>query len=204
MFYCKEILICILIIVLLPFLLNKSSNLVNLEKFEDTGNYVYTNQFDIANALEYGAKPPKGAFSNNSPTMGPSSTSGVGQSSGTDNYDDRGYKWTQQRNGYDVNVDSSMMDDTVMRDQFQNMYMLDPTGSVEKYDISNMPVSKHCCTAQYSVPFMEDNNNCDYANKYVANNYMGMNYSSEGNGCPCMTPDQAAFFTKRGGNTSIA
>jgi hypothetical protein len=135
--------------------------------------------------------------------MGASSNTGVSHSSDTDNYDARGYKWTQARNGYDVNVASSMMSDDVMRNEFQNMYMLDPSGSVEKYDISNMPVSKHCCTAQYSVPFMGDDN-CAYADKYVANNYMGMNYASDGNGCPCMTPEQASFFTKRGGNSAIA
>jgi hypothetical protein len=203
MHYCKEILICILIIIFLPFLLNTSKGYQKTEKFQNTGNYVYTNQFGIADALEYGEKTPKGVFSSKSPTMGASSDSGVGKSSNTDNYDSRGYKWTQPRNGYDVNVESSMMNDDVMRKEFQNMYMLDPTGAVEKYDISNMPVSKHCCTAQYSVPFMGDDN-CAYADKYVATNYMGMNYSSDGNGCPCMTPEQASFYTKRGGNTAIA
>ena len=201
MHYCKEILICILIIIFLPFLLNKIND--KTEKFENTGNYVYTNQFGIANALEYGEKKPKSVFSSSSPLMGASNDSGVNNNSDTDNYDDRGYKWTQPRNKFDVNVETSMMSDDVMRNEFQNMYMLDPSGSVEKYDISNMPVSKHCCPAQYSVPFMGDDN-CAYADKYVANNYMGMNYGSEGNGCPCMTPEQASFYTKRGGNTAIA
>ena len=201
MLYCKEIVICILIIILLPFFFNKKNK--QKDNFENTGNYVYTNQFGVANALEYGEKQPNSVFSDNSPTMQASSNSGVGHSSGTDNYDSRGYKWTQQRNDFNVDVASSMMSDNVMRNEFQNMYMLDPSGSVEQYDVSNMPVSKHCCPAQYSVPFMDDNN-CAYADKYVANNYMGMNYSSEGNGCPCMTPEQASFYTKRGGNTAIA
>lgn len=203
MHYCKEILICILIIIFLPFLLNKASDFTKSEGFQNTGNYVYTNQFGIADALEYGEKTPKSVFSSNAPTMGASSDTGVGRSSDTDTYDSRGYKWTQPANNYNVNVETSLMSNDVMRAEFQNMYMLDPTGSVEEYDISNMPVSKHCCSAQYSVPFMGDNN-CAYANKYVANNYMGMNYGSEGNGCPCMTPEQASFYTKRGGNTSIA
>jgi len=198
MLYCKEILICILIIIFLPFLFNRHNK---GEGFQNTGNYVYTNQNDIASALEYGEKNPNSVFSDN--TIGPSSDTGVGKSSDTDNYDARGYKWTTQRNDYDIDVSTTMMNDDDMRNAFQNMYMLDPTGAVEKYDISNMPVSKHCCPVQYGVPFM-GNDNCEYADKYVANNYMGMNYSSEGNGCPCMTPEQASFYTKRGGNTSIA
>jgi len=201
MHYCKEILICILIIIFLTFLFNRDN--VKSEKFENTGNYVYTNKNNIANALEYGEKKPAGVFDDNSSVMDASSDTGVNKNSDTDNFDVRGYKWTKQRNGFDINVASSMMSDDVMRNEFQNMYMLDPSGSVEEYDISNMPVSKHCCPAQYAVPFMGDNN-CAYADKYVATNYMGMNYGSEGNGCPCMTPDQASFYTKRGGNSAIA
>ena len=200
MLYCKEILICILIIILLSYFFKKQSK---VEKFEDTQNYPYGNKYGMSRSLEYGAKIPKGVFSKKSTIEGASDDTGSGIINVNDDYDERGYKWTVPGNGYNVDVKSSMMSDDVMRNKFQNMYMLDPSGDVEQYDISNMPVSKHCCPAQYSVPFMGDNN-CAYANKYVANNYMGMNYGSEGNGCPCMTPEQAEFYTKRGGNTSSA
>ena len=82
-----------------------------------------------------------------------------------------------------------------------NMYALDPTGSVSQYDVSNMPISKNCCPAQYmSDPELKDKN-CDYSSKYVANNYSGMNYK-DGLGCVCMTPEDAAFYGSRGGNTT--
>jgi len=80
-----------------------------------------------------------------------------------------------------------------------NMYALDPTGSVSQYDISNQPISKKCSPAQWmSDPELKDNN-CEYSNEYVANNYSGMNYK-DGSGGVCITPDVAAFYGHRGGN----
>ena len=80
-----------------------------------------------------------------------------------------------------------------------NMYALDPTGVISRYDVSNMPISVNCCPAQYmSDPELKDKN-CDYSSKYVANNYSGMNYK-DGLGCVCMTPEDATFYGHRGGN----
>ena len=81
--------------------------------------------------------------------------------------------------------------------------MLDPDGSVAQYDITNNKISPNCCPAQYSPPFKltdNDESNCDYAQKYVANQYSGMNFA-DGYGCVCMTPEQATFYGNRGGNT---
>jgi hypothetical protein len=85
------------------------------------------------------------------------------------------------------------------RENVQNMYRLDPSGSVSQYDVSNMPISINCCPPQWmDDPELKDKN-CDYSDKYVANNYSGMNYE-DGLGCVCMTPNQATFYGHRGGN----
>ena len=199
MLYCKEILICILIIILLSYI---SNNQTKLENFKNNINQPYTKD-EMSIALRYGAKRPIIRNSKKSSIMGPSSNIGHQKNYGNDTVDSRGYDLTTVGNGYNVDVKTSMMNDVVLRNKFQNMYMLDPEGAVSQYDVTNMPVSKHCCPAQYSVPFMGDDN-CSFAKKYVANNYMSMNYNSEGNGCPCMTPEQAEFYTIRGGNTSSA
>ena len=199
MLYCKEILICILIIILLSYISNKQNK---LENFKDNIYQPYTkNEFYLYK--KYGEKRPIISKSKKSATMGPSSNIGHQKNYGNDYVDNRGYGLTTVGNGYNVDVKTSMINDETLRNKFQNMYMLDPEGEVSQYDVSNMPVSKHCCPAQYSVPFMGDDN-CSFANKYVANNYMSMNYSSEGNGCPCMTPEQADFYSQRGGNASVA
>jgi hypothetical protein len=85
------------------------------------------------------------------------------------------------------------------REDVQNMYRLDPSGSVSQYDVSNMPISINCCPAQYMSDTDLKDKNCDYSDKYVANNYSGMNYE-DGLGCVCMTPNQATFYGHRGGN----
>jgi hypothetical protein len=91
------------------------------------------------------------------------------------------------------------LDNEKDRVNMANMYALDPTGSISRYDISNMPISKNCCPAQYmSDPELKDKN-CDYSSKYVANNYSGMNYK-DGLGCVCMTPTDAIFYGSIGGN----
>jgi hypothetical protein len=90
-----------------------------------------------------------------------------------------------------------------MRQTFERTYMLDPSGTVSQYDISNNKISVNCCPAQYSPGFKltdNDETNCDFAQKYVANQYSGMNFN-DGLGCTCMTKDQALFFGNRGGNT---
>ena len=137
-------------------------------------NFVYGNSFGEANNLEYGNSEAQPIAVNNNDVSGPSSNV----------------------------LDSIKMSNDAMRNSFQNMYMLDPSGSVSSYDASNMPVSKSCCPASYAPPFDVDNgNNCDYAQKYVANNLMGDNSNSTGAGCICMKPEQAIFYTNRGGNS---
>lgn len=171
------------------------------EEFETISqNFVYGNPYGEANNLEYGNSEAQPISEPNS-VSGPSSNYGVGMVDNTNIFDDRGYKWT--RNPKSANVDSvmSQMSNDAMRNSFQNMYMLDPSNSVSSFDAANMPVSKNCCPAQYAPPFDVGGNNCDFANKYVANNLMGDNSNSNGAGCICMKPEQANFFSKRGGNS---
>ena len=214
MLYCKEILICILIIILLLYVSNGNKNKNNnkdtnnnskVEKFDtsDQQTYPFGRKLDLSIFKQYGEKKPEGAFQSKSPLMGASDNTGSIYVSANNASDARGLESTEVGNRYNVDVKTSMMNDSTMRNKFQNMYMLDPNGDIGNYDVSNMPSSKHCCPAQYSVPFMGDDN-CSFANKYVANNYMSMNYGSEGNGCPCMTPEQADFYSQRGGNASVS
>lgn len=177
------------------------------EKFNNTQNYIPTNKNDIANLLQYGKADNLPALNNQSvnSTMGPSSQTGVGKNSDVDVYDNRGYKWAYNANTPEVDVFTSMVDNAQLRNNFERTYLLDPNGSLAQYDITNNKISPNCCPAQYAPPFKttdskDDGENCDYAQKYVANNYSGMNFE-DGYGCVCMTPGQADFYGSRGGNT---
>ena len=204
----KLIVVLIILIVLSYFYKKKYNNVIFAEKENfkvNSQNYTYTNSNDIANNLQYGGQDDmNGLFqqSSNNP-MGPSDQIGVNQNSPSDVYDNRGYKWSANAKDPAVDVFTQAVDDAQLRNKFERTYLLDPDGSVAQYDITNNTISPNCCPAQYAPPFKltdKDSTNCDYAQKYVANNYSGMNYA-DGYGCVCMTPKQAEFYGTRGGNT---
>lgn len=206
MYKLKELIIVVVIIIVLSFIYNKTGI---SEGFRvDSKNFPYTNYNDIAELLDYGDTPMSGIYQKgplaNNVTMGPSSCDGVNQNSIVDVYDNRGYKWTKDAKNPEVDKFTNAVDNIQLRQQFERSYMLDPTGSVAQYDLSNNKISMNCCPAQYSPPFKvtdKDSTNCDFAQKYVANNYSGMNYE-DGYGCVCITPKQADFYGSRGGNTT--
>ena len=166
-----------------------------------TQNLNYTNKNDIADKLEYGeleepALNPKG----DNRVMGPNSNYGVNQNSPTDVFDKRGFKWTENAKNPLVDEITEQVDNQQLRKNFERTYMLDPSGKTAQYDITYNTISPSCCPAQYAPPFPLTDNNCDYAQEYVANQYSGMNFK-DGYGCTCMTKDQAKFFGNRGNNT---
>jgi hypothetical protein len=166
-------------------------------------NFVYTNFNDVANQMEYGDDEIDSIPLKSSDVMGPSSQYGVTQNSGVDVMDNRGFKWTAPSTDPLIDVITNSYDSTELKNKFNRMYMLDPKGSVAKYDITYNTISPNCCPAQYAPPFKltsKGKTNCDYAQKYVANNYSGQNFN-DGSGCTCMTPDQAKFYGNRGSNT---
>ena len=210
MFNITEIIILVIILILLVWFFNsntksKDTN-VSKEKFKvNSQNFVYNNVNDDANLKDYGKNDDINGLYKNEPAnpSGPSQMSGVNQNSGQDVFDNRGFKWSS--NAKDSNIDefTKNVDDLQLRNQFERMYMLDPDGSVAKYDITYNKISPNCCPAQYSPPFKltdKDSSNCDFAQKYVANQYSGMNFN-DGYGCACITPKQADFYGSRGGNT---
>ena len=136
-------------------------------------------------------------------TLGPSQNSGVNQNSNQDIYDNRGFNWSANTSDIQIDTFTKAVDDAQLRNRFERTYMLDPDGSVAQYDLTYNKVSPNCCPAQYSPPFKvseKNSSNCDFAQKYVANQYSGMNFN-DGYGCVCVTPKQADFFGSRGGNT---
>jgi hypothetical protein len=166
-----------------------------------TQNFVYTNKNDIADKLEYGeieepALDPK----SDGMVMGPNSNFGVNENSPTDVFDRRGFKWTENAKNPLVDEITEQSDNQQLRKNFERTYMLDPVGNTAQYDITYNTISPNCCPAQYAPPFPLTDDNCDYAQKYVANQYSGMNFK-DGYGCTCMTKDQAKFFGNRGNNT---
>ena len=200
------ILLIAIFIIVIMFLHNyfiQNNNCV--EKFNTlVSKNTPTNAFNVADNLEYGMPDMKPISNDPNELQGPSSVNGVNQNNNSDVFDDRGYKWTKSVNNSDVDVFTNIVDDIQLRNNFERTYMLDPTGDVAKYDISNSPISINCCPAQYSPPFKvteNDESNCDYAQQYVANQYSGMNYKN-GYGCACMTPEQAHYYGSRGGNST--
>ncbi len=194
------ILLIIFVIIIVTIYNNKTT-----ENFKpNTKNYIYTNKFDVANLLQYGEKEePCIDKKSNNMTMGPSSFSGVNENSGTDVFDNRGFKWTVNSKDPLVDEITQQVDNQQLRKNFERTYMLDPSGQTAQYDITYNTISPNCCPAQYAPPFPltnKNSTNCDYAQKYVANQYSGMNFK-DGYGCTCMTPKQAKFFGNRGNNT---
>ena len=216
------IVVVIILIVLIWFFNHKykpkprvnTSNTVDSENsFENfkvnSQNYVYNNSFEVADRMDYSNNDDVKGMYKSAPSnpMGPSQQTGVGQNSGPgsaqDVYDNRGFKWSANAKDPEIDEFTRAVDDAQLRNQFERMYMLDPAGSVAKYDITYNKISPNCCPAQYSPPFKltdKDSSNCDFAQKYVANQYSGMNFN-DGYGCACITPKQADFFGSRGGNT---
>ena len=208
----QETIICIILIIIIVWLLRKRicDYVSPREGFQNTSNFVMTNKNGIANAMEFGEVSPGQLLTAPLPNTSPSSNNdGYSMNSNTDTYTKDGYKWTKEdTNDFDINTEQNKLSNEQLRNEFQNMYMLDPSGDLAKYDISNMPVSKYCCPAVYRNPSggeddMDPEKACEYANKYVANSYSGMNFK-DGLGCVCMTPQDASFFSARGGNTTIA
>ena len=213
-----QILIVLLIVIALIWFLNtKTANKDNIdsetkarENFRvNSQNYVNNNVHDIANRLDYGIDDDVVGMYASGPQnpMGPSQNTGVDQNSGPgsaqDVYDNRGYKWSANAKDSQIDEFTKAVDDAQLRNKFERMYMLDPDGSVAKYDITYNKISPNCCPAQYAPPFKltdKDESNCDFAQKYVANQYSGMNFN-DGYGCACITPKQADFYGSRGGNT---
>jgi len=201
-----EILIILVVLILLAYFYNmKYDNKIRKESFKNYQNEIYNNYKDDANMLQYGKDDNmKGMYQNPPPQIfGPSDQIGVNQNSPQDVYDNRGYKWSSNASDPAVDTFTQAVDNSQLRNAFERTYMLDPDGSVAQFDITYNKISPNCCPAQYSPPFKltdKDETNCDYAQKYVANNYSGMNYQ-DGYGCPCITPKQADFYGTRGGNT---
>jgi len=171
----------------------------------DSQNFPYTNYNNVANQLDYSSYEAPGMYKKHfGEVMGPSSKIGVNQNSNEDIFDNRGFKFTDNSsNRGDIDVFTDIVDNQQLKNNFERTYLLDPNGSVAKYDITNNKISPNCCPAQYSPPFKISDKvdpNCNYAQDYVANQYSGMNYQ-DGYGCVCMTPKQAEFYGSRGGNT---
>jgi hypothetical protein len=169
-------------------------------------NFVTNNRFDNANKLDYGTERLPGLFENNiGGVSGPSNISGVNKNSNVDIYDNRGFNWNYDGSNPEINAFTDQASNAELRNKFERTYLLDPSGSVAKYDITNNEISPNCCPAQYSPPFkINDKNksNCSYAQKYVANQYSGMSFDDNA-GCLCVTPKQAEFYGSRGGNGGL-
>lgn len=199
------IVVCVIAVAIFVFE-NYFNNGVSKEGFRARSqNYVMNNRFDNANRLGYGSKSQPGLFSEKNPSVvGPSTSGGVNKNSDVDVYDNRGFKWTENGTNPQVNSFVDNATDAQLRNRFERTYLLDPDGSVAKYDLTNNKISKNCCPATYGVPFKVtgEDDNCAYSNNYVANGYSGNSAVSDGTGCVCVTREDAAFYGTRGGNSS--
>lgn len=206
----KIIVLIVIIIIIVYFYKQKSNHDMEESKKKenfkiDSQNWVYNNVFENAYKLDYGKNDDIQGIYKTQPQnpMGPSQDIGVNKNSSQDVFDNRGFKWTANAKDSQIDEFTKSVNDAQLRNKFERMYMLDPDGSVAKYDITYNKISPNCCPAQYAPPFKltdKDSSNCDYAQKYVANQYSGMNFN-DGYGCACITPKQADFFGSRGGNT---
>jgi hypothetical protein len=197
----NKLIVFVIILIVLINLFGSSKK----ESFRvDSQNFPYTNANNVASLFDYTTNEAGGMYEHrNNDVMGPSEKIGVNQNSGVDIYDNRGYKFSENADNKDVDAITQSIDDQILKQKFERTYLLDPKGSVAQYDITNNKISPNCCPAQYAPPFKvseKEDANCDYSQKYVANQYSGMNYQ-DGYGCVCMTPDQAEFYGSRGGNT---
>ncbi len=202
----KSFLLVVLIVIIVFTVINnvKVNKQVPSESSEpfatNTQNLPYTNKNDVADYMAYGENKNPHVFDKMPAMYGPSDSFGVNLNSKSDVFDERGYKWSKYGKDPRINIVTNEMNNDMLKQKFNRMYSLDPSGDVAQYDISNLPISPQCCPATYAPPFdVGGGQNCDFANKYVANNYTGMNYD-DGIGCVCMTPKQAEFYGSRGGN----
>jgi len=203
MYKINELIVCVIILIVLISLFKDTDTSENFKV--DSQNFPYTNANNVASFLDYNGYEAKGMYEKfNNDVMGPSSKIGVNQNSDIDIFDNRGYNSTQNVKSNDnIDVFTNIIDNQQLRDDFERTFLLDPSGSVAQYDITNNKISPNCCPAQYSPPFNvsgKKDADVDYSQQYVANQYSGMNYQ-DGYGCVCMTPDQAEFYGSRGGNT---
>lgn len=180
---------------------------VNRETFEATQSII-GNPDQIANAMELTPKKifPK-PYLNMPQTVPASFDQGYVDAAQNNNYDVSGYKFTEQSQTSSQQLDDSKLTDEQIRDKYKNMYMLDQTGELAKYDLSRNITSKYCCPASYRSASGGDDDfdpktALEYSNKYVANGYSAYTFNS-GAGCLCVTPEQAHFFATRGGNTTV-
>lgn len=203
-----QIIVLIVILIVLAYFFNQKydSSSESKENFKvNSQNWVDNNVFENAYKMDYGKNDDIQGMYQSQPSnpMGPSQDVGVNQNSGQDVFDNRGFKWSANAKDSQIDEFTKAVDDAQLRNKFERMYMLDPDGSVAKYDITYNKISPNCCPAQYAPPFKltdKDASNCDFAQKYVANQYSGMNFN-DGYGCACVTPKQADFYGSRGGNT---
>jgi hypothetical protein len=208
----SQIIVLIVILIFFIFFFNnkceyKYDNTLlerNKENFK-SNNSMDSNILKVSNNLDYGNNDNIKNIYNNNPSnpMGPSQDIGINQNFKQDVYDNRGYKWYENAKDSKIDEFTKKVDDVQLRNKFERMYMLDPAGTVAKYDITYNKISPNCCPAQYAPPFKitdKDSTNCEFAQKYVANQYSGMNFK-DGTGCACITPKQADFYGSRGGNT---
>ena len=200
----KVIILVIVLLILGKLFYNKYCQ--KTEKFKvNSQNFVNNNVFEVADKLDYNKNNDLYSLYSSQPSnpMGPSQQSGVNQNSSQDVYDNRGYKWSVNAKDSEIDEFTKSVNNAQLKNKFERMYMLDQDGSVAKYDITHSKISPNCCPAQYAPPFKltdKDKSNCDFAQKYVANQYSGMNFN-DGYGCACITPKQADFYGSRGGNT---
>jgi hypothetical protein len=206
-----QIIVLIVIIILLVWFFNSkyrkvSSESIGKENFRvDSQNWIDNNVFGVTGAMDYEQNDNIQGMYKSEPSnpMGPSQDIGINQNSARDIFDNRGFKLSANAKDSQIDEFTKAVDDAQLRNKFERMYMLDPDGSVAKYDITYNKISHNCCPAQYAPPFKltdKDASNCDFAQKYVANQYSGMNFN-DGYGCACVTPQQADFYGSRGGNT---
>lgn len=206
-----QIIVLIVVLIILIWFFNKkydkvSSESDNKEDFRvNSQNWVDNNVFEVSSNMDYGKNDDIQGMYKSEPInpMGPSQDSGVNQNSTQDVFDNRGFKWSANAKDSQIDEFTKAVDDAQLRNKFERMYMLDPDGSVAKYDITYNKISPNCCPAQYAPPFKltdKDASNCDFAQNYVANQYSGMNFN-DGYGCACITSKQADFYGSRGGNT---
>lgn len=207
------LIIVVLVVLIWYFNIKYKNNYIPSEMTQISEEAKINEEFtNMSNNLNYSQTDNIDNIFSNPPQnpMGPSQISGIniGQNQDFNNssimYDNRGFNWNTNTKDPQIDEFTKAVNDQQLQNKFERMYMLDPDGSVAQYDITYSKVSPNCCPAQYAPPFKltdKNSSNCDFAQKYVANQYSGMNFN-DGYGCACVTPKQADFYGSRGGNTN--
>lgn len=173
----------------IPLILISFLILVLIYFFNLKENFSSYDQFDYQSVPSYkiNANPVK--------PYGPSDISGVSSNPELINSN-------KKLHNPQVDIFTKSVDNEQLRNKFERTYLLDPTGELAQYDITNNKISAGCCPAQYSPPFkIVSDEEKDLLSKgnYVPNGYSGMNMES-GPACLCITKTQADFVNKRGNN----